>query len=215
MRSLPWIDRLGLRLSYSKWIDGIWVGILGGKDAAIMGKVEAALELVRSNDPLRYRRITRDLERIWVCGLIGARGQYDAAVRMCRLDVKYVETSPPESVASTIVHEATHGYPCMRKIGYPEALRHRIEQICFRQEILFVEKLPSAVAEVAGVRRNMARGEGFWTNESFRERWPDQMKEAAKFYGVPDWVLASARGIADIRWRLRKAMRAFRGLGRK
>jgi hypothetical protein len=61
----------------------------------------------------------------------------------------------------------------------------------------------------------MARGEGFWTNESFRERWPDQMKEAAKFYGVPDWVLASARGIADIRWRLRKAMRAFRGLGRK
>ena len=215
MKSLPWFERLGLRLSYSQRIDGIWVGILGGKDVALMGKVEAALELVRVNDPLRYRRITRDLERIWVCGLIGARGQYDAAVRMCRLDVKYVETSPPESVASTIVHEATHGYPCMRKIGYPEALRYRIEQICFRQQILFAEKLPGAAAEVAGVKRNMARGEAFWTNEAFRDRRQAQEEEAAKIYGLPQWVLASARRIAKVRWRVTKLLRAMWRLGRK
>lgn len=178
-----------------------------------MGKVEAALELVRLHDPLRYKRITRDLERIWVCGLIGACGQYDEAVRMCRLDAKYVETSTPEAVASTIVHEATHGHPCMRKIGYPEALRHRIEQICFRQEILFAEKLPSAAEEVAGVRRNMARAEDFWTDEGFWKRRPEQEEAAAKLYGMPRWVLVSARRIAMFRWRVRKVLRAMRRLG--
>ncbi len=213
MKSIPVFDRLFMRLSHSKRIDGLWLGVVGPRDKstiATMKKVEAALGLIRQHDPLRYRRITRDLGRIWVIPIIGAWGQYVEVARMCRLDAHHVDTSPPESVASTIVHEATHAYPCLRKCGYPEALRYRIEQICMRQQVIFAEKLPNGTAAAEGAKQNMAREANYWTDTEFRARRAAQEEAAVKLYGMPRWVLTFSRAVGKLSAKVRQFRRSMR-----
>jgi hypothetical protein len=77
---------------------------------AVLRRVEDALRLIKTFDPLRYKRIGRDLERVWVLVLPGDLGNFDASIKTCKLDTRFIlaDTSSPEVIASTIVHEATH-----------------------------------------------------------------------------------------------------------
>src|SRR5713101_6929819 len=104
-----------------------------------MPRVEEALRLIKTYDRVRYNRLIRDLERVWVTLLPGYPACYDHSIRACELDTRYVlaDTSQPEVIASTIVHEATHARLRRSGIGYEEDLRPRVEAVCYRAQIAF------------------------------------------------------------------------------
>jgi hypothetical protein len=208
------VTRFFMRVSYNRRVDGLWVGSIGDKsEAPLLDKVEVALQLIEQYDPVRYRRIRRDIDRIWINGLIGALGSFDKSLKLCNLDRKFVETSDPAAIASTIVHEATHGHPCLRKLGYPEALRHRIEQVCFRQEIAFGRRLPDGEVVIEQAERQLTRPAVYWLDEEFKERWPGQALAKAREAGIPNWVAKALIGAGEsVAW-CRRALRF--GKGRK
>jgi hypothetical protein len=131
-------ERLVMLVSHKRRFDGLWIGIAADKEKYhLLDRVEVALKLIKQYDPLRYSRIHRDIERIFVSIRLSGGGEFNAISRICYLDRRYVEEASVQAIASVIVHEATHGYPCLRKMGYPENLRYRIEIICVRQELAF------------------------------------------------------------------------------
>lgn len=179
-----------MAISRSRRVDGIWLGIASDKSGdPVLDRVESALGLIKQYDAIRYRRVMRDVERIWVKPLIGARGQFSSTFKRCALDHNFVVSASPEAIASTIVHEATHGHVWLRKFGYPEALRPRIEKICFRQQLLFLEKVNADEEVSAGVKRNLARPTSFWSDKDFQSRREDEAFRAAKSYGTPLWLV--------------------------
>lgn len=90
-------------------------------------RVEEALQLIRDRDPLHYSRVIRQLERIWVRLLNGDLAHYEVSLGACVLDKRYVllETTTPERLASTIIHEATHARLEHWGISYDENKRAR------------------------------------------------------------------------------------------
>jgi hypothetical protein len=184
------LDRLALLFSHRIDVDGLWLGILGTRsDNATLRRVESALRLIERHDPPRYRRLRRDITRIWICPLIGANGAYSLATRLCKLDVAYVQSATPEEIASTIVHEATHAHPCLQKFGYTENVRYRIEMLCMRQELAFVRLLPGSEAMQTELRRRLQASPQIWSDELRKELQPALATNAARSYGLPEWVI--------------------------
>jgi hypothetical protein len=102
------------------------------------------------------------------------------------------------------VHEATHGHYCLRRIGYPAALRHRIERICMREQLAFARTLPGAHELCAQLERNLSLAPSVWTSEAFKQRYLDGERETARQLGIPDWVIKSALIIGAGSTRLRR-----------
>jgi len=196
------VDRLIIKTSWSEVIDGIWVGAHASKreSAAILPRLREALALIRARDPYRYKWVLVHFDRILVVNM-PARGQFVPALRRCVLDQEFVETDAIEAIASTIVHEATHGELFRRGVGYDEAIRQRVEDICTRQELAFARKLPDGEGIRARAALKFALPQDTWSGEATFERNVEWLRET----GVPNWVLKallSARG-----WRVRWALR--------
>ena len=191
------IDRLGLWLSTSRVIDGLWVGTMESKPHPGLRRVEDALRLIKSHDALNYSRVIRHLERIWVNLLPGDLAHYDASMGACVFDERYVvqEATTPERIASTIIHEATHARLEHWGIGYDEDRRARIETICLRRELNFVNRLPAAEALREEVARTVAWYAGnhdYFSNASFEQREAQGQAETLRHLGAPDWVFRFA-----------------------
>jgi hypothetical protein len=212
-RLTPW-DRLMLRWSVSKRIDGLWVGTLeeGSKAETVLHRVEEALCLIRTYDRRRYDRLRRDLERVWILVLVGALGSYNDRLRACELDPRHVltEDSSPEIIAATIVHEATHARLLRCGLGYDEGRRSRIEAVCFRREIAFAAKLPDGERVRDRAERQLTRctTNEYWTDVAFDARLLDDAREALRHLDAPKWFaravpvfLAIRRGLSRYRRR--------------
>ena len=190
-----------MRLGRSRRIDGLWVGVFGGRrDDQLLCKVEDALRLIKTCDAARYRRLLRDVDRIWIRVLPGPLGSFSAKFRRCCLDYRFVGAASTEAIASTIVHEAAHGHPWLIRFGYPEGLRHRIEQICMRQEMAFADRMPDGGRLRAQIRRDLARPAALWSTEAIAQRWTAGQLAAARFVGLPDWLTRSLLAIGRL-WR--------------
>ena len=190
-----WPDRVVLWLSVSRRVDGLWVGSWddGAKGEAVLGRVEAALCLIKTHDRLRYERLIRDLERVWVLVLTGNLGSFNKRLMACQLDTRYVldEASSLEMIASTIVHEATHARLMRCCIGYEQELRARVEAVCLRRELAFAAKLPNGarVRELAERSLEMCTADDYWTDAAFNERNLEGAMEALRHLGAPNWLL--------------------------
>jgi hypothetical protein len=200
------VDRLELRLSTSKRVDGLWVGTYESDPEQVLRRVEEALGLIEAYDRLRYDRLTRDLERVWVRLLhTGALGSFNESVSACELDVRFVlaETSTPEVIAATIVHEAAHARLRRRGVGYEEELRVRVEAICFRRELAFAKKLPNGeqVHEQAERMLELCSTHDYWSNTAFEERYVAGGIEAARHVGLPYWLARAALVLRALRLR--------------
>lgn len=189
------VQRVGMRLSRTRHLDGVWIGIMGIGDQSddhLLDRVEEAMRLIKTHDPSRYRRIIRDLDRIWITVLTGSQGEFIAEFRRCDIEERFVASESPENIASVIVHEATHAHPCLVKIGYPEALRLRIEKICLRQELAFLDRLPGGGEArrdlVTNLLANIDHYRSFWTDKEHADRQPARMLEAMKYIKTPDWL---------------------------
>ena len=189
------LDRLELRASSGKSIDGLWIGVSGDKSSPALQRVENALALIRTHDPLNYRRrrVIRELQRVWVRILVSASGLYSAKLGACELDTRFVDWASEELIASIIVHEATHARLVRCGIDYEEKRRVRVERVCIRRQLVFTTKLPNGDEAHKRARESLASlSPETYTNQAFSEREQRGSAEALRYIGVPEWVIRAA-----------------------
>jgi hypothetical protein len=191
-----------LWLSSSRRVDGMWVGTYFQTNAEqVMRRVEEALRLIKTYDQRRYNRLISDLDRVWVRLVPGALGQYKHSLRACELDERFVlaETSPPEVIAATIVHEATHARLWRCGIGYAENIRSRVEAVCFRRELAFARKLPNGEIAYERAKDALAIPPASWTDTADRDRDLEGSVQVLRHLGAPNWVVRAL--LAARAWR--------------
>lgn len=212
------VDRLALRLSKSRVVDGLWLGVaLSFEPEPILNRVEEALRLIQTYDQHRYNRLIRDLERVWVCDIPGAMGNFDKSIRACKLDREFVaaDRSSPELIATTIVHEATHARLDRCGISYEEELRPRIEAACIRRELAFATRLPMGEQLRAQAARSLelCTDQTFWTNAAMAGRNDEAAVERLQQLGAPEWVGRSVLFLRNQRLRVRNFIRRVMHFG--
>ncbi|EHK57937.1 hypothetical protein [Allomesorhizobium alhagi] len=181
----------------SREVDGLQLFAI---EDAMLDRVEAALSLIREFDPLRYRRILKDLDRILVTLLPGSIGQFSTTNWTCTIDKRFVlrESTTPELIASVIVHEATHARLNRRSIGYPESLRERIEDLCFYQEWLLGNKLPNGDEVRTQAERYLNEPPPDFSDSAMNARRDQGAKQALRTIGLSEkWA---RRLIILIKW---------------
>jgi hypothetical protein len=179
-----------LAVSFSRRIDGIWVGAYRRPEHLIL--VEAALLLIKEHGPLFYSRVTRNLERIWVFLIPDGLAHYDDALNACVLDERFVVGSEASIVASVIVHEATHARIEQNGIRYDEDKRTRIEGICARQELAFAARLPNSAKlqnELAGDLDWYPSNSDYFANGRVLERHANGIVAMLRHVGAPGWLI--------------------------
>jgi hypothetical protein len=195
-------------LSRGRRIDGLWVGcFFVERFSDAFARIEESLRLIKQYDPLRYDRLLRDVARVWVTLLPGALGQFRQAYKLCALDERFVlaDTTRPEQIAATIVHEATHARLMRCGIGYEAELRARVEAICFRRELAFAARLPNG--EQVGVEaksRLIGFTSDYWTNEGFRDREDRGAADALRFLGTPDFLIRAVFRCRELLWGVKR-----------
>jgi hypothetical protein len=213
----PLSDRIMLRLSAGKRIDGLWVGTYFQTNAGtVMRRIEEALHLIKVHDPRRYDRLGKDLTRVWVRLIPGALARFAPTQEACELDERFVlaETSSPELIAAAIVHEATHARMWRRGIGYDERLRARVEAACFRRELAFAAKLPNGERVREQARDALAIPPASWTNNAAHDREVDGAAAVLCHLGAPNWLVRAL--LATCAWRSSTPPRCSSGrAGRK
>ena len=173
-------------------------------------RVEQALLLIKHHDPVRYARLLRDMERIWVDLLFGSWGQYRHRLKMCVLDERFVlaDTTTPEQIASTIVHEATHARLMNCGIAYEPERRARVEAACFRRERAFADKLPNSEVVKEDAERSLTGyPPDYWTDESRRKRAEDSFADVMRYLGAPDFLIRGVVGVHAAVGGLKRALR--------
>ena len=131
-------------------IDGIKIVDSGRKkDPRFYSDTVTALELIKSADPRRYRRLQREVRFITNMEKIEQLGwaSYNRSWRSCEVDYRRMNTDRESrdwslrAYAATLVHEATHGAIYSRYIAYVPRLRARIEKLCVTEANRFVKRL--------------------------------------------------------------------------
>ena len=184
-----WGRRLLWALSYKDYSGGIPIGVflpLAEQKERDIPKIVAALNLIRDVEPRRYQRMVRDVGSIQLLGIRQfAIGSWNAASHTVDLATDWVENTDttPEAIAATLVHEATHAR--FSRFGYPEPLRGRLERICFNQERMFAERLPSGQSLAAMARRAMDTDSATYSPRGLKER----RLAALRSLGLPRWFL--------------------------
>jgi len=144
----------------------------------------------------------QDLERVWVTPLPGPVGCFDHSLGACELDPRFVlaETTSPEMIAATIVHEATHARLHRRGIGYEEDLRGRVEAVCVRRQLAFAARLPNGeqVREQAERDLEWYSTRGLWTNQALIERRRSGEIELLRYLGFPDWLIRATPAVQRV-----------------
>jgi hypothetical protein len=185
-------DRVMLWLSSGRSVDGLWVGTYFQTNAdQVLRRMEEALRLIKIHDQMRYKRLINDLDRVWVRLVPGALGRYVHTLRACELDERFVlaDSSLPEVIAATIVHEATHARLCRCGIGYDEIVRSRVEAVCFRRELAFARKLPNGEHVRERALAYLAMPGSTWTDTASCDRDLEGSVQTLRHLGWPDWLL--------------------------
>jgi hypothetical protein len=182
------VDRLAIKSSDKRTINGtliVYDADKGGKDA---DRVAAALQLIQAFDPIRYRRLVRDLKQIWITTIPGAAGRFVKSTSTCELDERFVlgEHTVTEHVASAIVHEATHARLDQQGVGYEEELRDRVEQVCMRRELAFAAKLPDGASIRQWVEFRQTEPSDY-SDAAMDARQIDSARAALLHLSVPGW----------------------------
>ena len=207
------IERFELLFTPGRRIDGLWIGAMKDKGWPDLDRVEEALRLIKTHDRIRYNRLVRDLERVWVRLLPASAASFNPALKACQIDERFVraETTSPELIASTIVHEGTHARLMRCGIGYEEEIRPRVEAVCVRREMAFAAKLPNGVPEREQAADALAAlPPDYLTNSAFSDRDRKGRAEALRYLGFSDWHIRATFRIAEVIWRLRRIVRRAR-----
>jgi hypothetical protein len=198
------IDRLQLKASFSRRVDGVWIGAYFSPTH--LYRVEEALGLIRQYSPLQYSRIAEDLQRIWIFLIPDGLASYRHSLRACVLDERFVADAATsvERIASTIVHEATHARLERYGIPYEEATRARIEAICSRRELAFALCLPDGLQlqeEILQYLDWYPVNPDFFGDTQIVERHANGEVAMLRHVGLPAWLIpVTLKFQSIIRW---------------
>jgi hypothetical protein len=110
--------------------------------AVFEARTREALEIIKTRDPRRFRRIQREVWRI--VSMSDSLGSYNRAWRQCNVDFHAFDFSTPEQAlhryCCLLVHEATHGHFDTKYISYKAERRERIERLCVKEEERFARR---------------------------------------------------------------------------
>jgi hypothetical protein len=200
-KRLRFRDRARLGILKSRVVDGFWLGAL---DNDALDRVIEALRVIQTFDPNNYRRLRFGIERIVVTVILeGNAAQYVSELGLCELDERFVKNdkTSPEIIASAIIHESTHARLHHLGFKYEEAKRRRHELICIHRELAFVSRLPNGQAARESIEFRLNNMFDL-TDAAFVERRLTGEREAARYAGIPDWlvtaVLGLRRGVSNI-----------------
>jgi hypothetical protein len=223
LRGIAWrfIARFEARYSVNKTVGGLWVGISTADGSQVgtseeefelhLRPVEEALSLIKTYDRVRYDRLGRDLERVWVQLLFGPRGRFNRSLNRCELDTRFViaQASSPEMIASVIVHEATHARLSHCGFGYGEELRPRVEAICVRRELAFARRLPHGdrVREWAEAKLKWCEAPDHLTDAARDDEFVKGGIEALHYAEAPAWMLRATRVLLTVGVRVKRYVR--------
>ena len=197
--------RLALVLSKRRVVLGIRVYAfidIEQRDEVIL-RVQQALECLAHFNEAPLRRARNDLRLIWVRHLPEALGQYDAGLRACELDSKHVldPESTAESLASTIVHEATHARIRSCGIRSTDLSRARIERACRKAQLAFAVRLPNADPVIAQVTPWDNVPDEYWDSSAIVRRAGKEHLKALKELEAPRWFVKALRRLVARRLR--------------
>jgi hypothetical protein len=190
-------DRLLIRLSPSIRVDGLWIGAFCGDEQQVFEILRSALELIQKHDPSRYKRIIREFDKVWVISLPGHPAYFVPAIRRCMIDDRYLLSSPIEFIASSLVHEATHGRLTRCGFGYSEDIRYRVERLCIRQERAFATRIPNNEPLLDRINRKLMIPADHWTDQNTKVRFRAGFLGMSKDGGLPEWLARVLLSIHD------------------
>jgi len=161
-------------------------------DEDFINKTRAALNFIRSHDPLNYARIRRFLDMVTDLGFAG--GYYDSDRRAYHADQFEARDESTVSYAAGIIHEAIHGRLERCRIPY-RGNEARHENLCKQVQARFLDKV--------GEHRlaNMVRSsEEWWLVEAVRSRRAAFLEHMRHHYrsegGMHGFCLARFYGVA-------------------
>jgi hypothetical protein len=157
----------------------------------VVDRLSAALELLNLIDPRRLARIRDEVPRVYIEPAASSR--YFAASNAIGLALRLVQRHDAETIAATLVHEATHARIERRGIRAWPDLLSRIERRCVLEEIAFLEKVPGADDLIAHYRAQLDRP--WWTPQRRFERMVRYFEEI----GAPRWFLRAYQVLAKPR----------------
>ena len=164
----PLLGRLAGPATTTRTLRGVEVVVENGRPdidtAAVLARIDGALELIERYQPWTFRRLRRDFARILSCRY-PCRGAYVPQERTCIVELTF--TVNPQftlpQVAATIVHEAMHARLDRMGVRSERLDRTREERFCRRGEIEFGTAVPGgepvverALASLAGADAEVA-----------------------------------------------------------
>ena len=182
------------------WLRSIAVyygGLDSAASAAATERIAAALGMIRQFDPRRADRLEKDQIGIVLAPGLGGN-RYSEGTNTIQLDVGLVMQRSVASLATTLVHEATHARFALAGVYYNRSNARRMEARCVEEEIAFVERLPhtSDAEYVQWVAARRAQLEHPWWTRRGRLR-----ALAATFErdGAAPWLVRLTRTLAGDR----------------
>ena len=155
----------------------------------IVQRLTIALGLIAERDPASWQRVRRSLPRIVVGFPEGGDAVYQANDRLCVLSLEYCtrDSWSASALASTIIHEATHARISRCGIAFTPETYARIERLCLKAELAFVDKLPSPERDRLRSNLNawLVAPDEVFSVESFIERKAEYLAGL----GLPPWFV--------------------------
>jgi hypothetical protein len=153
----------------------------------IWTKVEEALLLLQRQHPRGYRTVMRQVRRVIVGFSPINPGRWHHRLRLCFVSIEWYaqpRTSAAD-LASTLLHEATHGR--LENLGYRYTPRYRVrlEAICTRAEMELAAALPDAATRQAALAERLEQMSVLYSDVSISQ-WKLQ---ALRKLGAPVWLL--------------------------
>ena len=160
-------------------------------DEDFIEKTRDALTLIKTHDPLNYRRVTRFLRMITDLGF--GESYYDPRYHACHVDQLELRKESIPHYAAGLIHEAVHGRLERCQIPY-QGNEARHENLCKQVQVRFLERIGEQ--RLANIVRST---EDWWSDETVHERrtmFLEAMRDEYKAHGtVPDQCLGRFYGM--------------------
>lgn len=147
---------------------------------AFVKLVGQALCLIQENDALRWGKVRSEIAAIINVPVAGG-AEYSRFLKTCRIDLRYfsrIEDSANARLllACRIIHQATFGHLCARRISVLPSNFGRVEKLCYLEERRFASKLgldlgedwglfgtdPAPISDIQRKRWNAAECKRIW-----------------------------------------------------
>lgn len=147
------------------WVGGVRIvdsSVGTAATAQRLARLEAALLIIRTHAPRRFRALSASLRAVTIGPLAFRGAAMYPQLRIAVMDTEFVEHQPPMTIAVYLVHETVHAQLWQRGIRSPQRWGDRVERRCLLEQLDFAEHAPGAEYLAAWTRELLAAGA--WKN---------------------------------------------------